>query len=148
MSFMRKIYKKEKGKFEYENQSLSQQGIPSANEEAREINNRISIPFRLHNNRTIKKTLKYVNKYCTYKRPPRFLAYFRIVKKKRSNNYNSGVYKIPVWNVEDNSLEVYVGVTARNFKDRLAEHKDNLIKGNLVTALVQRAFEKDVNILW
>lgn len=69
-------------------------------------------------------------------------------KNKRSNAYNSGIYKISVQNIEDNYLEVYVEATARNFKNRLAEHKDNLCKGNLVAALAQRAYEKDVNVLW
>lgn len=55
---------------------------------------------------------------------------------------------MPFYNVDDNQLEVYVGATGRNFRDKLCEYKDSIAKGNLVTALVQRAYEKDINIDW
>lgn len=59
------------------------------------------------------------------------------------------MYKIPLQNVEDNRLETYIGATARNFRDRLAEHMEDISKGNLNTALAQRMYEKkDTEVLW
>lgn len=58
------------------------------------------------------------------------------------------VYKVPLRNLDDNQLEVYIGATARNFKDRILEHKDNVHKGDLYTALTQRVYEKNANVLW
>lgn len=57
----------------------------------------------------------------------------------------AGVYKVLINNIQDNRNEVYIGATSRNLKDRLKEH---LRKGNLNTALAQRAIEKDVTICW
>lgn len=58
------------------------------------------------------------------------------------------MYKIPLQNVEDNRLETYIGATARNFRDRLVEHMEDISKGNLNTALAQRVYEKDTKVLW
>lgn len=48
----------------------------------------------------------------------------------------------------DNKIETYVGAMVSNFKDRLAEHKADISKGNFNTALAIRAYEKDINVLW
>lgn len=60
----------------------------------------------------------------------------------------SRVYSIPLQNLDDNQLEVYIGATAQNFKDRISEHKDNVHKGDLNTALAQRVCEKNTEVLW
>lgn len=69
-------------------------------------------------------------------------------KSKRHDDFKTGVYKVPLKNLVDNQLETYIGATARNFKHRIREHKDSICRGNLCTALVQRVFEKNVEVLW
>lgn len=79
---------------------------------------------------------------------PLFLICYAMIRIREQRALNQAFIRIPLHNVEDNQSEIYVGATARNFKDRLNKHRDNIIKGNLVIALAQRAFEKDININW
>lgn len=84
----------------------------------------------------------------TFRRAPTIFNLLRNDKSIRSNDFKSGVYKIPVQNFEDNRTKTYIGATARNFKERLTEHKENISKRNLNTALAVRVYEKDTKVLW
>lgn len=109
---------------------------------------RFTLPYKLHANYTVKKTLKSTDRSHTFKRSPTIFNLLRNDKDKRTEEYKSGVYKIPLRNIDDNRTEVYVGATSRNFRERLIEHKSNISKGKFVTALAQRAYEKHVDIIW
>lgn len=98
---------------------------------------RFTLPYKLHANYTVKKTLKSTDRSHTFKRSPTIFNLLRNDKDKRTEEYKSGVYKIPLRNIDDNCTEVYVGATSRNFRERLIEHKSNISKGNFVTALAQ-----------
>lgn len=108
---------------------------------------RIALPYKTHEYKTLAKALKKSNTKCTYKRPPTIFSLLRNDKKKRKSEFDSGVYRIPVDNIQDQRREVYVGTTKRNFRDRLNEHKNNIQKGIPATALAQRAFEKDKSLM-
>lgn len=146
--FMWNVYMKEKAKFETSASLTDHHELATSNEVTQDSSDRFPIPFRLHNYRTIRQALKSNNMSCTFKRATTVFSLLCNDKDRRAEGFKSGVYKIPLHNVDDNRSEVYVGATARNFKDRLNKHKDSITKGNLVTVLAQRAFEKDVNINW
>lgn len=73
---------------------------------------------------------------------PNFLSYIKGLFEKHImwahcfQNLNRG---FPLDNVQDSHKEVYIGATKRNFSERLLEHKICIQKGNLSTALAQRA---------
>lgn len=58
---------------------------------------------------------------------------------KRSNK--SRVYQVEIDNLDNGQREVYIEATARNLEDRIAEHKIDIKKANLTTALARRAYE-------
>lgn len=58
------------------------------------------------------------------------------------------LYQIPLENLDSGQRENYIGATARNLKDRIDEHKRDIRKGILTTALVKRAYVCNVKVDW
>lgn len=106
------------------------------------------IPYRLHNNTAMKSSIKAANVVSAFKRAPTIFNILCNDKTKRGEGFRTGIYKVPLINLEDNQFEVYIGATAGNLKDRISEHKNNVRKGELCTALALRAYEKSVDIFW
>lgn len=70
------------------------------------------------------------------------------MKDRYSRLEKSGIYQIPLRNIDRQKDEVYIGATSRNLKDRLQEHESDIKKGLLSTALARRAYEQNIRIKW
>lgn len=98
--------------------------------------------------RMVQKAIKVNKKKPAYKRSSTISNLLKNVKDKYSGHEQTGVCEIPLKNIDTQKKEVYIGATARNLKDRLNEHEDNIKKGLLTTALSRRAYEYEVKIDW
>lgn len=96
----------------------------------------------------VRSSLKSANNASIFRRAPTIFNVICNDKTKRSNDFKTGVYKVPLRNLDNNQLETYIGATACNFKHRILEHKDNIRKGDFCTALAQRVYEKNTEVLW
>lgn len=72
----------------------------------------------------------------------------RNVKDTYNHEERTGIYNIPLQNVDNGTEELYIGATCKNLKERLAEHKRDIKNANLMTALVKSAYESNVSIRW
>lgn len=70
------------------------------------------------------------------------------MKDRYSRLEKSGIYQIPLRNIDRQKDEVYIGATSRNLKDRLQEHESDIKKGLLSTALARQAYEQNIRIKW
>lgn len=102
----------------------------------------------MRTSRTVRRILRKTKKKPAYKRGRTIFEALRNVKDRYSKEENSGIYKIPLQDNDENKEKIYIGATARNLKDRLKEHKQNISAGNLTTALSRRAYEANVMIKW
>lgn len=60
----------------------------------------------------------------------------------------SGVYSIPIEDVVTEERAAYVGVTSRTLAIRIDEHRREVRKGKVNTALVTEAYSRDLDIKW
>lgn len=60
----------------------------------------------------------------------------------------SGVYSIPIEDVVTEEKAAYVGVTSRTLATRIDEHRRDVRKGNINTALAMEAYARDLDIKW
>lgn len=97
---------------------------------------------------TVKEVLKLNSKKPVYRRPNTVANMLKNVKDRYHNLERSGIYQIPLRNIDKKRDEVYIGATSRNLKDRLLEHKSDIKKGNLNTALARRAYEQNIEVKW
>lgn len=96
-----------------------------------EINNKQKneykmVPHQLTGFRNVKNILKKNNKKPAYKRPPTIFELLRNVKDNYTQLEKTGVYSIPLKNLDDNPEELYIGATSRNLKERLSEHERDI----------------------
>lgn len=59
-----------------------------------------------------------------------------------------GIYEIPLVNNNERCLQYYLGSTSRNISKRLSEHKADIAARRIITALVAKFYEQDINIDW
>lgn len=141
--FLRKLYRKAKVKFLKLSTPSGQLQISAPKECSFDVNTCYTIPYRLHNSKEVKSSLRSANRNSAFRRAPTVFEVIRNDKSKRQEGY-----KVPLKNIEDNQLETYIGTTVRNFKQRIKEHKESIRRGDLCTALAQRVFEKNAEVLW
>lgn len=142
----KKIYLKQLNKIE--NELICQQLLLTEHGEEPQRTNQqqfIPIPYRLNNNRQVKRILKKSNYKKAYKRAPTIYNILRNDKDKYDDQYKSGIYKIPLVDLNTRQNKAYISATGRNFKDRIKEHKDDIKKANLTTALAAYAYESNVD---
>lgn len=92
--------------------------------------------------------MKKGNKKPAYKRPPTIFNLLRNVKDNYSQGERTGIYSIPLQNLDNGTEELYIGATCRNVKKRISEHKRDVKNASFTTALVKRAYEGNVRMKW
>lgn len=95
-----------------------------------------------------KKIAKLKRKKIASVRTPTIFDILRNEKDPRNVMEKAGVYKIPVEDSSTRQQMSYIGVTTRTLKQRVHEHKNNIAKGNVSTALANGAYSKDLKIDW
>lgn len=98
--------------------------------------------------KTVKEVLNLNKKKPAYRRPNTVANLLKNMKDRYSRLEKSGIYQIPLRNIDRQKDEVYIGATSRNLKDRLQEHESDIKKGLLSTALARRAYEQNIRIKW
>lgn len=83
----------------------------------------------------VRRILKKTKRKPAYKRGQTIFQALRNVKEKYSAEKNSGIYRIPLENIDESRTEVYIGATTRNLKDRIQEHKRDIGQGNVQTGI-------------
>lgn len=106
------------------------------------------VPDALRNFRSVSQILRKSKKKSAYKRPKTIFNILRNIKDEYEQENRTGVYQIPLLNLDYQRNEAYIGATTRNLKNRLNEHKRDIRNGALTTALAKRAYEHDVKINW
>lgn len=107
-----------------------------------------SIPYHLKNVNIVKKTIKNKNKCIATKRNPTVFNILRNEKDRLKDWERSGVYKIPINDLQHNKETAYVGVTVRPLAKRINEHKNDIKTAKMSTSLAQEAYDNNIEILW
>lgn len=102
----------------------------------------------MRNIKSVNNVLKKLNKKPAYRRPKTVFGMLKNVKDSYAEKQKSGVYQVEMNNLDSGQREVYIGATVRNLEDKIAEHKRDIKKGNLTTALARRAYECNLEIDW
>lgn len=108
----------------------------------------VSIPHNLSKYCCIKNLVKKQGKKIATKRLPTVYSELRNEKQPLKMTEKSGVYEIPVRNVKDGECSKYIGVTTRTLEQRITEHKRDISKGKITTALATEAYANDLEINW
>lgn len=106
------------------------------------------IPDTLRGYKIVERLLKINEKKPAYKRPKTIFNTLKNVKDKYGQEECTGVYEIPLVNLDKQRNEVYIRATKRNLRERLKEHERDIKNGVLTTALAKRAYECNVRIGW
>lgn len=80
-----------------------------------------------------------MNYKIVYKRGKTIYNSLRNAKEPIPNN-RKGIYEIPIVN-DDNTIQYYIGSTARNISKRVNEHKADIRAGRLNTALAETFYK-------
>lgn len=96
----------------------------------------------------IRKIAKEENKRIATKRAPTVFNTLRNEKDKLKQSERTGVYKIPIRDVQLQREAAYLGVTSRAVHKRVEEHKKDIAQARLSTSLAQEAYSRDIEILW
>lgn len=94
----------------------------------------------------VQKIIKSSEKKPAYKRPNTISSILKNMKDMYGREEQTGVYEIPLINNDKQQKEVYIRVIARNLRERLKEHKADIRKGVLMTALARRAYKFDIKV--
>lgn len=78
------------------------------------------IPEALRDFRAVRNVEKKIGKKPAFKRPPTIFNLLRNVKDPVNHDEKTGVYNIPLRNLDEGTDELYIGATRRNLKERLA----------------------------
>lgn len=102
----------------------------------------------MKNLEVVRRIARNINRRLTSYRDPTVFNLLRSDKEPIQQQERTRVYRIPIDNIRTQEEASYIGVTVRNLKKRLYEHKENIRQGKLTTALATEAYSEDLNIKW
>lgn len=105
-------------------------------------------PYNLNNFNFVDKAAKKLNKKVAIQRTATIFDLIWNEKHPQKDVEKQGVYKIPVERKATRSATSYIGVITRTLAQRIDEHKIDLNKGRLMTALAIKAYSSDLQIKW
>lgn len=107
----------------------------------------LPVPYNLKKFNFINRIAKHKKKIST-RRAPTMFNLVRNGKDPLKNAQRSGVYKILVENARTKQKSAYIGIMKRMLAQRIEEHRRDISKGKLITALSVKAYSDDLLISW